>query len=166
MKMATASKTPTTKAKKTPAKAAKKAPAKKAAKKATSKKAPAKKASAKKAASKKAPAKKATVKKTQPDQTEKATKHVAGNPYRSGSGYALAFDVLYRLGKNKPVQSANLIAEYAKLSGKDPLKHAKWDMHVVTSPSESGGGHRSSQRHKYFVEKLQDGFVKLHMAAK
>ena len=103
-----------------------------------------------------------TKKKTAPKK-ENTQKHVENNPYRAGSNYAVCFDCLFRLSKEKPVTRKALLDEYAKITGKD-RKRAKYDIAVVLSPSKEGTGHRSSRKEAYWVEKLENSRVRLHMA--
>jgi len=113
-----------------------------------------------------------TVKKTAPRKakTPKATKgsaqtqkHVQGNPYRAGSSYAVCFDTLAKMGTAKPVSRKDLLAAYAKSSGKD-AKRAGYDLAVILSPTKEGAGHRSSRKMAYYVRRLENGCVQLVMA--
>lgn len=73
------------------------------------------------------------------------------NPYRIGSNYGLAFDVL-AFHKNG-IGRDELISLLRKENGKD-IKHTSFDLSVVLSPSESINGprHRSA-KDGYFVQK-------------
>ena len=133
-----------------------------AATKTTGKKRVAKRKAVRKAATKKAekkaPAKKKVATTTQPK------KHVEGNPYRAGSYYATCFDCLSKMGSKKPVSRQKLLTAYCKASGKEN-RLAKFDLNVVLSPRQDGcGGHRSSRKHAYWVERLENSMVRLHMA--
>ena len=88
--------------------------------------------------------------------------HVDFNPYRAATNYALAFDILAHSGKMKPVSRKDLLAAFVKC-GRDP-KLAAYDLAVVLSPNKNGEGHRSSRKEKYYVERFENGFVRLHMA--
>jgi hypothetical protein len=114
------------------------------------------------------PKKKAVAKKKSPSKTTKAKKPVIpkrfpGNPYREGSNYALCFDFLAKMGLKKPVTRKDLLEAYSKASGKDPKK-ARYDMAVITSPTKEGVGHQSSKKFAYWVERLENSAVRLHMA--
>ena len=138
--------------------AAKTTATKKRVSKTTAKKKAARKATAKP----RTPAKK-TAKKTRPQQ--KVAKHVDGNPYRDGSFYATCFDCLAKMGTKKPVSRQKLLTAYCKASGKE-VKKAKYDLAVILSPTKEGTGHRSSRKMAYYVERLENSMVKLHMAPK
>ena len=132
----------------------------------TSKKPVVKKTGNKAAVSKKAAAKgkevKATVKSAKPSKPNKKFPRVSENPYREASHYALAFDILASMGKMKPVSRKDLLAAFVKC-GRD-AKLAAYDWAVVLSPNKQGEGHRSSRKEKYYVERFENGFVRLHMA--
>ncbi len=154
----------------------KKAAAKKAEPKAAVKKTPPKKAAAKKTAPKaalkviptepakaaKAPAK--TPAKTPETTPEKPRNAFEGNPYRAGSYYGTCLDCLAQMGLDKPVSRKDLLAEYCKASGKTE-KLGRYDLAVILSPTKDGDGHRSSRKTAYWVERLENSMVKLHMAA-
>ena len=91
--------------------------------------------------------------------------HVESNPYRAGSAYATCFEVLAKMGKDKPVTRRDLLESYCKASGKDE-KHALYDMTVILSPRKDGTGHRSSRKEAYWVERLENSMVQLHVADK
>jgi hypothetical protein len=76
------------------------------------------------------------------------------NPFREGSSYALAFDVLSSFPKG--VSRQELLKAYSKASGKD-LKHAGYDLSVLLSAQESvtGPRHRSC-REGFWVERQND----------
>ena len=88
--------------------------------------------------------------------------HVQGNPYRQGSAYAVCFNTLARMGKDWPVSRKTLLAAYATASGKEP-KRAGYDLAVILSPIKEGDGHRSSRKQEYWVERLENDMVQLHM---
>lgn len=73
------------------------------------------------------------------------------NPYRIGSNYGLAFDVL--AAHKNGIGRDELINLIRKENGKD-VKHTLYDLSVVLSPSESVNGprHRSA-KNGYFVQK-------------
>lgn len=112
--------------------------------------------------SKKSTTKKPTKKKAISTK-HRATKHADGNPYRPGSFYAACWDSLARLSSKKPVSRKELLTAYCKASGKDE-KHGRYDLAVVLSPTKDGDGHRSSRKDAYYVERLENGMVRLHMA--
>jgi len=93
-----------------------------------------------------------------------AGNHVAGNPYRDGSNYAVVFDCLATMGKDKPVSRKELVAEVCKVTGKDAT-HVGYDFSVVLSPSEQGKAHRNAQKYAqvYYVNRLEGGLVQVHM---
>lgn len=90
-------------------------------------------------------------------------KSANGNPYRQGSHYAICFDCLAKMGKAKPVSRKALLEAYCKASGKDDM-HGRYDLAVCLSPTKQGEGHRSSRKEAYWVERLENGMVRLHMA--
>ena len=99
--------------------------------------------------------KKAAAEKPKPAvRTSRYPRHPA-NPYREGSSYALAFDIL--AAHHGGLSRHDLVELYAKASGKDPQKGARFDLAVVTSPRESATGprHRSA-REGYHVEVVND----------
>jgi len=85
-------------------------------------------------------------------------------PYRSTSGYAKAFSLLWRASQSTKngISRRDLIRQYATATGK-PEKLAAYDVQVVLSPTNEGGGHASSKKYAYWVEKTA-GFCRLHMA--
>jgi hypothetical protein len=85
------------------------------------------------------------------------------NPYREGSAYATAFDVLAAAG-SRGILRKDLVAETARVTGK-PEKNAYFDVTVVLSPRETGEAHRSANRaaDAYWVEKADGGNVKLRL---
>ncbi len=85
------------------------------------------------------------------------------NPYREGSAYAAAYDVLADAGE-KGIVRKDLVAEVARLTGK-PEKNAYYDCVVVCSPAEDGRAHRSASTaaDAYWVEKADGGNVKLRL---
>lgn len=85
-----------------------------------------------------------------------------GNPYRAGKFYGQCFDVLAKMGLDKPVSRKALLEAYCKASGKSE-KLGRYDLAVILSPTKEGQGHRSSRKDFYFVERLEDGLVRLHM---
>jgi len=110
----------------------------------------------------KAPAKApATTPATTPD---KPKNEFAGNPYRAGSYYAMVMDCLFKMGgTDKPVNRKALLEAYCKASGKSE-KLGRYDLAVILSPTKTGEGHRSSRKNAYWIERLEDGLVKLHMS--
>ncbi len=95
---------------------------------------------------------------------DKPKNEFAGNPYRAGSYYATCFDVLAKLGgTDKPVNRKALLEAYCKASGKSE-KLGRYDLAVILSPTKTGEGHRSSRKNAYWIERLEDGLVKLHMS--
>ena len=64
------------------------------------------------------------------------------NPFRDGSGYALAFDILATHPKG--IIRSDLTEEYAK-AAKKPFKNASYDIAVLLSPKAAEA---SSERHK------------------
>ncbi|WFB36800.1 hypothetical protein P3T73_03365 [Kiritimatiellota bacterium B12222] len=113
-----------------------------------------------KSTAKKSPQKRKTKSKA---KQETIPKRFKGNPYREGSNYALCFDYLASMGLKKPVTRKDLLEAYSKGSGKDP-KRARYDMAVITSPTKNGDGHQSSKKFAYWVERLENSAVRLHMA--
>ena len=111
---------------------------------------------------KKKVARRATAKAT---QVKKVPKQSINNPYREGSGYHVAFSCLEKMGTKKPVSRQKLLTAYCKKSGKE-VKKAKYDLAVILSPTKEGTGHRSSRKMAYYVERLENSMVKLHMAPK
>lgn len=114
-----------------------------------------------KLAANRSPAAKAT--KKSPPRKKPATKKVSGkmsypraraNPFRDGSGYALAYDVLaaHKAGMRRD----ELVEIYASVSTKS-LKKAGYDVAVVLSAKDSPTGprHRSC-REGYWIEKTND----------
>ena len=85
-------------------------------------------------------------------------------PYRPTSSYAKAFSLLYwaSLPPKSGINRQELIRQYALVTGK-PEKLAAYDVHVVVSPTKEGGGHSSSKKLVYWVEK-RNSFCCLHMA--
>ena len=83
------------------------------------------------------------------------------NPYREGSAYATAYDVLAAAG-SKGIIRKDLVAETARITGKDE-KRAYYDVTVVCSPTEDGRAHRSASvaADTYWVEKADGGKVTL-----
>ena len=69
------------------------------------------------------------------------------------------------MGTKKPVSRQKLLTAYCKASGKE-VKKAKYDLAVILSPTKEGTGHRSSRKMAYYVERLENSMVKLHMASK
>lgn len=70
------------------------------------------------------------------------------NPFRDGSSYGLLVDLIAAVG-SKGIGKETLLAEFCRLSGKD-LQHAKYDLAVINSASET-----SDKRHK----SCADGFT-------
>jgi len=94
---------------------------------------------------------------------EKAYPRHPSNPYREGSAYATAYDILADAGE-KGIVRKDLVAEAARLTGKDE-RRAYYDVTVVLSPRETGEAHRSANRaaDAYWVEKADGGNVKLRL---
>ena len=86
------------------------------------------------------------------------------NGYRAGSNYALCFDLLYQIGRKKPVSRKVLLEKYAQLSGKD-LKRAGYDLAVILSVQKDGRFHKSadsaSKKFPHYVGRSGDGMVQL-----
>ncbi len=106
------------------------------------------------------PAKKVVAKKA--GKTAKEKPSTPKNPYRPGSSYAICFDCLLKMGLANPVSRKDLLLAYAKASGKTE-KRANYDLSVVLSPSKDGHGHKSSRKEAYWVERLPNSRVQLHM---
>lgn len=70
------------------------------------------------------------------------------NPFREGSSYALAFDIL--AANRKGMNRADLTKEYSRVS-KKPLKNAGYDIAVLLSPKSEKP---TSERHR----SCRDGF--------
>ncbi len=85
------------------------------------------------------------------------------NPYREGSAYAVAYDVLAAAG-DKGILRKDLVAETARVTGKEE-RRAYYDCVVVCSPAESGKAHRSASvaADAYWVEKADGGNVRLRL---
>ena len=66
------------------------------------------------------------------------------NPFRDGSSYGLLVDLIAGVGSKE-----TLLAEFCRISGKD-LQHAKYDLAVINSASET-----SERRHR----SCADGFT-------
>ena len=90
--------------------------------------------------------------------------HADGNPYRAGSNYAVVFDCLAKMGKDKPVSRKDLVKKVCEISGKDE-KHVGYDLSVVLSPSKDGKSHRNAVKpgRVYWVERLEHSTLQLHM---
>jgi len=84
-----------------------------------------------------------------------------GNPFREGSSYSVAYDILGKHKEGLPRQ--RLVELLAKATGKDP-KRAGFDAAVLLSARESVNGprHRSC-RPGFWIEREND-FVKLRTA--
>ena len=87
---------------------------------------------------------------------------VEGNPFRNGSAYAVAWDVLAHAGGSEGISKGQLIMEVAKATGKDE-RHAGFDVAVLLSAKENGERHQSC-RPGFWVERTND-FLKLHVTA-
>ena len=72
------------------------------------------------------------------------------NPFRDGSSYGLLLDLISAAG-SKGIGKETLLAEFCRISGKD-LQHAKYDLAVINSASET-----SDKRHR----SCADGFTVL-----
>ena len=70
------------------------------------------------------------------------------NPFRDGSSYGLLVDLIAGVG-SKGIGKETLLAEFCRISGKD-LQHAKYDLAVINSASET-----SERRHR----SCADGFT-------
>ena len=70
------------------------------------------------------------------------------NPFRDGSSYGLLLDLISAAG-SKGIGKETLLAEFCRISGKD-LQHAKYDLAVINSASET-----SERRHR----SCADGFT-------
>lgn len=70
------------------------------------------------------------------------------NPFREGSSYGLLLDLISAAG-SKGIGKETLLAEFCRLSGKG-LQHAKYDLAVINSASET-----SERRHR----SCADGFT-------
>ena len=70
------------------------------------------------------------------------------NPFRDGSSYGLLVDLIAEVG-SKGIGKETLLAEFCRISGKD-LQHAKYDLAVINSASET-----SERRHR----SCADGFT-------
>ena len=75
------------------------------------------------------------------------------NPFREGSGYGLLVDLISAAG-SKGIGKEELLSKYCEISGKD-LQHAKYDLAVINSASET-----SDKRHR----SCADGFTILKEA--
>ncbi len=86
--------------------------------------------------------------------TSKYRRH-ANNPFRAGSGYALAWDIL--ASHPHGINRTTLITEYANETHK-PLKNAEFDIHVVLSPKseEPTSKRHSSCREGYGIRKTNE----------
>lgn len=157
--------------------------------KVTAPKAPKAKASKPKAAtgkgkSAKAPAKvkkpaqskgkgKATTKTAKPTKAKasKPAKQVKGagiaipdiSPYRKSSAYAALWAILYN-HRDIGIRRDELVKEGVRITGKTEPR-VKFDTAVVASPSKDGSAHPSANRaaNSYWVERIGDGLLKLHL---
>lgn len=109
-----------------------------------------------------APKKPSTVAKKAPKKPKVAHKVTSSkyprhpqNVYREGSGYALCFDIL--ASEKGGWRRDELVAAYAKESGKEIGKGATWDTAVILSATDSNTGprHRSA-RDGYWVRKEEN----------
>ena len=84
------------------------------------------------------------------------------NPYRPGSNYSVAYDVLMKMGLQQPVYRKDLLAAYVRASG-IPEKNAMFNFAVVLSPTEDGRFHKSAERpsRTYFVRRLENSMVQV-----
>ena len=92
----------------------------------------------------------------------KAFPHHDKNPYRMGSNYSLAWNILVVMGLKKPVSRKDLLDAYIK-AGKRGPKNASFDWAVVLSPTEAGKSHKSARGDHYWVERKENHMVQLHM---
>ena len=79
----------------------------------------------------------------------------SANPFREGSSYAVAFDVL--AGHPDGITRGQLVLEVSKVTGKDE-KHAGYDCAVLLSAKENGERHQSC-REGFYLEKINDHLV-------
>lgn len=82
------------------------------------------------------------------------------NPFREGSAYAAAYDVL--AAHPDGVERSKLVSEVARVAGKDG-KRAYYDVTVVASSRKDGRSHKCVQKAAdgYFVERTNGGWLKL-----
>ncbi|MFC1451897.1 hypothetical protein ACFLSJ_00970 [Verrucomicrobiota bacterium] len=82
------------------------------------------------------------------------------NPFREGSAYATAYDVL--AAHPDAVERSTLVSETARVTGKD-LRKAYFDVTVVASSRKDGRSHRciAKAADGYFVERTNGGWLKL-----
>lgn len=93
-------------------------------------------------------------------RTSKYPRHPL-NPYRRNTGYSTCFDIL--AFHENGIRRDQLVALYAKESGKKIGNGATWDTTIVCSSSEDGSAHSSCKANGYWVEKGAGGFLKLHL---
>ena len=93
------------------------------------------------------PAKKAEKKPAKAAKKSPVPRHPM-NPFRGGSGYGLLVDLIAAAGQ-KGIGKEDLLSKYCEISGKD-LQHAKYDLAVINSASET-----SEKRHR----SCADGFT-------
>ena len=93
----------------------------------------------------------------------KAYPRAESNPYRPGSAYAAAYDVLFAAG-DKGIPRQDLVKEVARLTGKTEQR-AYYDCVVVCSPTKDGKAHRSADKAAdvYWVEKSDGGNVRIRL---
>lgn len=106
----------------------------------------------------------AKVKKTpKPAKNDSRTEYprAESNPFREGSAYATGYDILAAAG-DKGIERAKLVAEVARITGKDPRK-AYFDVTVVASSRKDGRSHRciAKAADSYYVERTDGGWLKL-----
>lgn len=89
-----------------------------------------------------------------------AVKKSKGNCYRDLTNYSLCYEVLYSMGRAKPVSRNTLIQRVSKLSGLD-TKRVGYNYNIILSPDINGNSHRSARNADYYVERLADGMVRL-----
>jgi hypothetical protein len=85
------------------------------------------------------------------------------NPYRGGSAYGAAYDVLASAG-DKGIDRAKMVSEVARLTNKDQ-KRSYYDVTVVHSPTPAGPANRSATTaaYTYWVQKAAGGRVTLRL---
>jgi hypothetical protein len=83
------------------------------------------------------------------------------NPFRDGSSYACAYDVLSAAGASG-IERSKLVAEVARLAGK-ALRKAYFDVTVVASSRKDGGSHKCISRaaDRFYVDRTEGGWLKL-----
>jgi hypothetical protein len=87
----------------------------------------------------------------------------SGKCYRPTSSYGKLFALLLQ-HKEKGIRRSDLVKEGMKVCQK-PEKNILFDVAVVVSPAKDGSAHRSANNaaDHYWVERLEDGLLKLHL---